>query len=533
MRLSGARRVVRDLLAPRAPDPPAGFEEASARLLHARHLAAYEIARPHVGGRDVVEIGTHRGYGSRVLAPGARSFTGVDLAFDHALAARNEGGVRSIQADGQRLPLRAAAADVVVSFQVIEHVWSVPAFLREIHRILRPSGILVVSTPHARGRLLPRQMPWNEEHLREYEVGNFTRALGAIFDAVDPFGLVADEAVVAIEQTRVEVDPWAHYFAGPWGGPMRRVGGGLRRNLPGRSSPTPPEIEAVRGASDDALVKRYSPIHEGLDRALDLFAICRKAGSARSGAVDPIDTPRYWSERLREHPGLSGTGSSLAPLAWQRWLYCGKERAYLRLLRRASLDVRGVDVLDFGCGTGYFEDVWERLGARSTSGIDVVFEAIARLREAHPDRRYLRVDLSSEPADLALFGHPDLITALDVLYHIVDDDALLAVLRRLVELLPPGGHVLFTDALREQETSPHVRFRSLNQWMQILAALGLTLADSEPVFAINNHFGGAALHLPGPVGALQHFLDPAILRTMPCLANNWAVLARKDISWTR
>jgi len=522
-----ARRVLRDLLTSRAADPPAGFAEAADRLLHARHLAAYEIARPHVAGRDVVEIGTNRGYGSRLLRPLARSFTGVDLDFGHALAARTEGGVRSIQADGQRLPLRGATADVVVSFQVIEHVWSVPAFLREIHRILRPGGVFVVSTPHARGRLLPWQMPWNEEHLREYDAGSFTRALGAIFDAVDPFGLVADGAVVAIEQTRVEVDPWTHYFAGPWGGSLRFVGRGARRIVPRRPEPTPREIEAVRVAADDALVRRYSPSHEDLDHALDLFAVCRKEGSARPGDRETFDAPGYWRERLREHPGLSGTGSSLAPLAWQTWLYRGKERAYSRLLRRASLDVRGADVLDFGCGTGHFEDLWERLGAGATAGIDVVPETIERLRRAYPGRRYLCADLSSESADLALFGRPDLITALDVLYHIVDDDRLLAVLRKLVDLLPSGGHFLFTDALREQETSPHVRFRSFNQWMQILPAVSLAFADREPVFALNNHFGGAAIRLPGPAGALQHFFDPPILRTMPCLANNWAVLARK------
>jgi SAM-dependent methyltransferase len=522
-----ARRILEDLLAsPAAPAPP-GFEEAAGRLLHARHLAAYAFALPHADGRDVVEIGTHRGYGSRLLASRARTFAGVDLAFDHALAARDEGGVRAIQADGQRLPLRDAIADVVVSFQVVEHVWSVPSFLLEIERVLRPGGMVVLSTPQSRGRLLRGQMPWNEEHLREYDEGSWGRLLTKFFGSVDLFGLFAGDAAAAIERRRVAVDPWPHYFAGPWGRPLRLIGRGVRRLMPGASRPSSEDVETVRASTDDALIREFTAGREDLDRALDLFAIVRKTGAGPPSPGAAFDPVAYWRSRLGAQPDLGGTGTIGAPLAWQRWLYRGKRRAYLKLLRRAGLDLPGKSVLDLGCGTGYFEDVWERLGAGAVSGIDVVPEAIERLRDAHPGRRYLCANLSVGEPDLSIFGRPDLITAIDVLYHIVDDDALIKALRRLTALLPKGGLFLFTDALREQETGAHVRFRSLNQWMQILPALGLACVDREPVFAINNHLTAAALDLPGPAGAVQHLLDLPVLRTMPCLANNWAVVARK------
>jgi SAM-dependent methyltransferase len=523
-----ARRILEDLLAPSAAPVPPGFEEAAGRLLHARHLAAYAFALPHAEGRDVVEIGTHRGYGSRLLASRARSFAGVDLAFDHALAARDEGGVRAIQADGQRLPLRDAIADVVVSFQVVEHVWSVPSFLLEIDRVLRPGGLALLSTPQSSGRLLSRQMPWNEEHLREYDEGSWGRLLTEFFGSVDLFGLFADDAASAIESRRVHVDPWRHYFAGPLGRPLRLVGRGVGRLIPGSPPSISGEIEGVRASADDALIGRFRSGREDLDRALDLFAIVRKADAGPRSPGAAFDPVAYWRARLGSRPDLGGTGTIGAPLAWQRWLYRGKRRAYLRLLRRAGFDLRGKSVLDLGCGTGYFEEVWERLGAGAVSGIDVVPEAIERLRDAHPGRRYLCANLSVGEPDLTIFGRPDLITAIDVLYHIVDDDALMTALRRLTALLPAGGLLLFTDALREQETGAHVRFRSLNQWMQILKALGLACVDREPVFAINNHLTSVALGLPGAAGAVQHLLDLPVLRTMPCLANNWAVVARKS-----
>src|SRR3546814_14320183 len=59
-----------------------------------------------------------------------------------------------VQADSP-LPYPAASFDVVLSFQVIEHVLDDDAYLREARRILKPGGTLVVLTPDRKNRLLP------------------------------------------------------------------------------------------------------------------------------------------------------------------------------------------------------------------------------------------------------------------------------------------------------------------------------------------------------------------------------------------
>src|SRR5687767_1435041 len=87
------------------------------RLLHARHLAAYEWALPYVAGRRTLEIGVNRGYGSRLLAREASFFVGVDYDFTLASQARTETKT-VLQANGQSLPFRDNSMDVVVTFQV-------------------------------------------------------------------------------------------------------------------------------------------------------------------------------------------------------------------------------------------------------------------------------------------------------------------------------------------------------------------------------------------------------------------------------
>jgi len=244
--------------------------------------------------------------------------------------------------------------------------------------------------------------------------------------------------------------------------------------------------------------------------------------------MSDFDAEAYWHNRLSKCPGLHGTGLIGLPPAWQLWLYRGKERAYLRMLARAGVEVRDRRVLDFGCGVGYFEDFWERLGAAEAGGIDIVPEVVAKLSRDHPHRKYVRANLSKDPAAVEAFPPQDMVTAIDVLYHIVDDDILNRSLKPLASLVKPGGHFLFTDQLGEGGApSPHVRFRTLDFWRSALGEIGLEIIDKEPVFVINNRVTRLAYYWPGLTGAIYHYLDAPFLRLMPRAANNWVILARR------
>lgn len=523
---SPVKRILADLLAPPPAPKPEGFVKAAEQVILADHLAAYEWALAYAAGKDVLEIGVNRGNGSRMLAAEARSFMGVELLHDLAMEARKDTGLAILQADGMKLPLADETVDVVVAFHVIEHAWHDRAFLHELIRVLRPEGVCILSSPQSRYRQLYGQAPWSEWHSREYDESTWSKLLTENFARVQVFGEFAKGIVGAVERRLVYQDPWNHYLGGPWANPLRFIGRkivGLRRT--GKLGGD--EVQKIAGTKAEELLGYFFFDNECLQDALDLLAVCQKEkeGGGKQGAT--FDTRHYWRERLRAHQGLQGTGTSLAPEAWQRWLYRGKERAYRRLLRRNGVGLRGKNVLDFGCGTGYFEDVWERWGAARADGIDFVPEVIEGLGRAHPERRYLAADLAEDAGALASFEPVFLLTAIDVLYHIVDDERLVATLKPLSGLLAQDGYFLFTDALAEQETGEHVRFRSLNQWRQILARLGLEVIDREPVFALNNRLHPWARRFPGMTGALQHLLDLPFLRTMPWLANNCAVLARR------
>ena len=120
------------------------------RYWFARHVAAYDLAARACAGRRVLDAGCGEGYGLRLLAEaGATSVAGVELdaaVVAHARAAYPE--ARVLQADVGAVPLPDASVDVVVTFQVVEHVWDIDGFLRECARLLRPGGELWCATPN-------------------------------------------------------------------------------------------------------------------------------------------------------------------------------------------------------------------------------------------------------------------------------------------------------------------------------------------------------------------------------------------------
>lgn len=58
------------------------------------------------------------------------------------------GKIIAVQYDGSYLPLATSSIDIVVSYEVIEHVLDEAEALRDIHRVLKPGGEIVISVPN-------------------------------------------------------------------------------------------------------------------------------------------------------------------------------------------------------------------------------------------------------------------------------------------------------------------------------------------------------------------------------------------------
>ncbi len=179
--------------------------------------------------------------------------------------------------------------------------------------------------------------------------------------------------------------------------------------------------------------------------------------------------------------GYAGLGDGFNDAAYRL-----RRAAVLRLLGRTVLPVR-FRLLEAGAGVGAYASLWRRLKPGRWVGLDIAPEAVEHCRRACPEGEFLLQDLAAAewsglPAAEAEF---DLVTAIDVLYHLVEEHACRTALANLAARVRPGGFLLISDVFVEadRQIAPHVKRRSLATYRD---ALGPEMAPAgrEPVFSI-------------------------------------------------
>ncbi|MDP9466175.1 MAG: FkbM family methyltransferase [Actinomycetota bacterium] len=193
------------------------------------------------------------------------------------------------------------------------------------------------------------------------------------------------------------------------------------------------------------------------------------------------DARSYWDQRLDRDFSLRGVGVTNFSRQYNAWLYRVRDRVFRRALATIDVDPSGARVVDVGPGVGFYVQRWKRLGADVT-GVDIADSAVRRLRQSHPDVRIERLDVSDDVSSLG-DGY-DVVTAFDVLFHIVDDDRYRAALRNIFGLLRPGGWFVFTDTLarRRMQSAKHYVRRSLAEVEQALQEAGFEVVRRRPAF---------------------------------------------------
>ena len=156
--------------------------------LWSEHIARYAFARRYAHGQRVLDAGCGTGYGSADLAQSAAAVTGVDIsadAIEYASASYRIPGLRFLESSCTAIPLPPESFDLVVAFEVIEHLADYRAFLIECARVLTPEGLFIVSSPNKRyyGATRAATGP-NPFHEHEFEAGEFVRELEQVFSNV-------------------------------------------------------------------------------------------------------------------------------------------------------------------------------------------------------------------------------------------------------------------------------------------------------------------------------------------------------------
>lgn len=207
---------------------------------------------------------------------------------------------------------------------------------------------------------------------------------------------------------------------------------------------------------------------------------------------EKIDTGRYWDDRLRKNWGVQGTGFIGLSKAWNNWLTKIKRKVFFRALThlRGDLDLHKARVLDIGPGTGVFVDLWKEVGVYSLIGVDISSFAVEQLSKKYSDCKFIVADISdfSTVDQLAPDGPFNIISAFEILFHIIDDERYERAFQSVKHLLKPGGYFIFSDNLlhgTRRDSNTQVS-RSIEMIQRIMKTNGFETIWRGPAYVLMN-----------------------------------------------
>jgi ubiquinone/menaquinone biosynthesis C-methylase UbiE len=138
--------------------------------------------------KRVLDVACGDGYGTDLLSSVADEAIGVDISVKNVRHANSKyasarANLKYIAADACDLPLENDSIDVIYSFETIEHLRDIPAFLTNLSRVMSHQGLAILSTP--RPNINPAtNEPFNPHHVHELSAADFQACLKEHFRTV-------------------------------------------------------------------------------------------------------------------------------------------------------------------------------------------------------------------------------------------------------------------------------------------------------------------------------------------------------------
>ncbi|HSI66693.1 MAG TPA: class I SAM-dependent methyltransferase [Planococcus sp. (in: firmicutes)] len=163
------------------------------------HIARYQFSIDYLHGR-VLDIASGSGYGTQLVAKAKKQqldeVIGVDADADAIKYAKHRyyhPMVTYLQDDALNplLPQKLGTFDAIISFETLEHLENENQFLDSLYAMLKPGGVLILSTPFGLGRDEPcgvpfhlHQLSWKEFHrlFDRYSIKDFYYQRGVLIE---------------------------------------------------------------------------------------------------------------------------------------------------------------------------------------------------------------------------------------------------------------------------------------------------------------------------------------------------------------
>lgn len=150
------------------------------------HLHRYAIAQKIAKDKIILDIASGEGYGSYLLSQVADKVIGVDIdekSINHATKKyASTKNLEFLVGSTDSIPIADNTVDIVISFETIEHHDKHELMMKEISRVLKKNGMMLISSPEK--SIYAERDPNNPFHIKELTLIDFKDLLNRYFKNV-------------------------------------------------------------------------------------------------------------------------------------------------------------------------------------------------------------------------------------------------------------------------------------------------------------------------------------------------------------
>lgn len=198
-----------------------------------------------------------------------------------------------------------------------------------------------------------------------------------------------------------------------------------------------------------------------------------------SGVYDPTN---YWENRLQTDFDLDGVGFQKRGLSLNKWMYKSMLYSLKNALDKHKLEIEGKSICEIGCGTGFYLPFWISQKPSMITGWDITSISVQRLVKKFPQYVFEQRDIS-QPINNGKVPQFDIVTAISVLFHIVDQTSFKQAIANLGKITQLNGRLIISDYFwryGKVATRSHVKYHSLAEYKVELEKAGLVIEELYP-----------------------------------------------------